>query len=337
VWRGIAFFGAFLFAVVIVPLFVWAAFSAHEASCPDAEAFWDGDLPTASGPVGGVILGSSRMGMDIDIYALAKETGLVWQRVARHAIEQASIPRSYPRMLGSTDAEPGMKRLIVEVSPLMFDEVGCARPELPGIPLRLPWWSAARKMLGSDAELAPDVAMGWLPHRWLMTSGRRHDIVEHLKKPAHLLSMVGDLPGILHGFSPPARWGGEVPPDLTPERAWRRRQFLFGAPIEGFVPTVNAACVATLAQVVEAAHAERTLLVIPPLRKLMKDTLPADYLAAVRAMADDVASHASGRVTVLDATDRFADAEDPRFSDFDHLAEPGAAALTPAIAAALAR
>ncbi|MFZ5480301.1 MAG: SGNH/GDSL hydrolase family protein [Myxococcota bacterium] len=320
-------------ALVLAPVCVWVAFSAHEPRCEDAEAFWLGDLPTGE-PVEGVVLGSSRMGMDLDVHALAAETGGAWQRVARHAVEQASIPATYPRLLASTDARPGLRWLVLEASPLMFDAKGCGRPELEGVTMRAHWAPAAREMLGDDAELAPAVAMGWLPHRWLMTSGRRHDVVEHLKRPAHAARLVADLPHALEGFSPPGRWAGEVPPDLTMERVWRRRQFLLGAPVDTFVPAVNEACVATLARVVDAARAERTLLVIPPLREAMRDTLPADYRAAVRAAMERVAASRPS-VRVLDATDHFAGEEDARFSDFDHLGEAGAAAFTRDVAAAL--
>lgn len=332
--RALAFFGGILLAVIGIPIVVWAAFSAHEPVCEDAEAFWTGDLPTGPGPIGGVILGSSRMGMDLDVHALAARTDRVWLRVARHAVEQASIPRSYPRLLASTPASPGLSRLILEVSPLMFDEVGCARPELTGIPMQAHWLPTARRMLGDDAELAPDVAMGWLPHRWLMTSGRRRDLIDHAKRPGHALRLITDFPRVFLGFSAPARWAGEIVPDLTMERVLRRRGFLLGAPLETFVPRVNAECVAVLQRVIAGARAERTLLVIPPLRALMKGTLPAGYLTELRAAADAVAASSPG-ATVLDATDRFADAEEAHFSDFDHLGEAGAAAWTEDVAAAL--
>ena len=314
--------------VLVAPVAVWGAFSAHEPHCEDANAFWNGDLPTGEGDVEGVVLGSSRMGMDLDVYALAEATGFPWVRVARHAIEQASIPMSYPRLLASTPARPGLKRLVIEVSPLLFDETGCGRPPLAGIPMQAHWMPAAWEMEGHETELAPAVAMGWLPHRWLMSSGRRHDVIEHLERPAHALRLLTDLSHLGEGFHPPARWRGEIPPDLSDERIVKRRQFLLGGPIDTFVPKVNATCVAVLERVIAEARAERTILVLPPVRARMRDSLPAEYRDDVKSMMRSLASRSSVSTVLVDATDRFAGAEDDHFADFDHLDEKGARAFT---------
>jgi hypothetical protein len=311
--------------LVAAPIAAVAAFSAHEPRCAESEAFWLGDLPTGPGVVDGVVLGSSQMGLDVDVHALAAATGHPWVRVARHAVEQASIPRTFPRMLASTPASPGLRHLVLEVSPLLFDEVGCARPELEGVPLRAGWWSAARAMLGPDAELAPDVAMGLLPHRLIMTSGRRRDLVDHLKSPGEALALVRDLPHLADGFSPPSRWEGEPVPELSAERIEKRRRFLFGGPLDRYVAAPSKECLATLSRVIDAADAERTVLVIPPVRAMMRDAIPAGYRAALRREVDALAGP---RVVVWDATDRFADREAEAFTDFDHLSAAGAALFT---------
>lgn len=317
-----------LFLVLGVgPLLVWAAFSAHEPRCEDAEVFWTGDLPTGAGPVGGVILGSSSMGMDLDVYALSHATGSAWQRIARHAIEQSSVPASYPRMLSSSDATPGLATLILEVSPSLFDQTSCARPELAGLPMRLAWAPAARRMLGDDAELTPAIAMGWLPHRWIMTSGRRSDIISHLKRPAHAVQLLTDLPNFLSGRRPPSRWKGEAAPELTPERALRRREFLLGGPLNTWVPVVSDACMGTLERVITEAHADQTVLIIPPLRAVLQATFPDGYLTKLTDAAHAVAARTDHTV-VLDAKDRFKEDEDRNFLDFDHLNETGTAAFT---------
>ncbi len=325
---------ALALVLVVLPLCVWAAFSAHEPYCDDSEAFWTGDLPTSPGVVGGVILGSSQMGLDLDVYALDRATGEPWVRVARHAVEHASIPRTYARMLGSSAARPGLAHLVIEVSPLLFDEVGCERPELPGLPLRLPWFAAVRGMLGVDAELAPALAMGWLPHRAVMTSGRRHDLAAHAKRPGHALQLLGDLRHVFHGFSPPARWAGEPVPDLTPERIERRRRFLFGGPLEGYVPRVSALCLRVLERTVAEAHAGKTLLLLPPLRTALRDAIPAAVRSELRGALQELSTRMP-TVSMLDATDLFAAEEAANFTDFDHLNPVGAAGLTTAVAAAL--
>ncbi|MDP2307001.1 MAG: hypothetical protein Q8P18_13330 [Pseudomonadota bacterium] len=323
-----AWLGGLALVLLAAPVLVWAAFSAHEPHCEDSDAFWTGDLPTGPGRVDGAILGSSQMGLDLDVFALASETGHPWVRVARHAVEQGSVPRTFPRMLASTPASPGLAHLVIEVSPLLFDTVGCERPELDGVPMRAGWWSAARQMLGADAVLAPEVAMGWLPHRWIMTSGRRRDLVDHAKRPAHALRLLTDLPGIFQGFAPPARWEGEPVPDLTAARIDRRRAFLLGAPLDTYVPTVSALCLGVLERTIEGARAGRTVLVLPPLRGGMRDAVPSSFRTDLRASVDAVAARASTPVVVWDATDVFADREDAAFTDFDHLSAEGAGAFT---------
>jgi len=327
-----AWLGGLFLVLVAAPIGVWAAFSAHEPHCAGSEAFWNGDLPAGEGPVDGVILGSSQMGLDLDVYALAEATGHAWSRVARHAVEPSSIPRTYPRMLGSTAAEPGLAHLVIEVSPLLFDTVGCARPALHGIPLRLAWWDAERAIQGPEAELAPDVAMGWLPHRWIMSAGRRRDLVDHAKDPVHALRLLADLPGIVHGFSPPARWEGEPAPDLTDDRITKRRRFLLGAPLETWVPEPSALCLGVLERTIAAARPERTLLILPPVRARMRDAIPADYRADLRVAVEQIAARAATPVVVFDATDAFAASEDASFTDFDHLSSTGAAAFTAQVA-----
>ncbi len=322
-------------STVVAPGLVWAAFSAHEPHCADAEAFWNGDLPAGEGPVAGVILGSSRMGFGVDVHALAGETGHAWQRVARHAIVTASVPASYPWMLATTDASVGLDALVIEVSPLMMDATSCGRPVLPNLPVEAHWWGPAREALGPDAAIAPAVAMGWLPHRGIMTSGRRHDIVEHLKKPEHALALVTDLPGALHGFAAPARWQGPEVPDLDDARIKSRREFLLGGPLDTFVPHPNAACLTTVRDTIAMAGARRTVLVMPPLRARMRDSLAVSYREELRTAVSKLAAEAPFPTRFLDATDRFADTEDASFTDFDHLSEAGAAAWTRELAAIL--
>ena len=235
-------------------------------------------------------------------------------------------------MLASTPAAQGLDHLVLEVSPLLFDEVACARPELDGVPLRAGWWGPARAMLGPDAELAPAVAMGWLPHRWLMTTGRRRDLVDLLTNPAEALALVRDLPGVFEGFSPPARWEGEAVPELSDARIEKRRRFLFGGDLAGYVAKPSATCLTTVEGVIAAARPGRTVLVIPPVRARMRDAIPADYRAALRAEVEALAGRAATPVVVWDATDAFADREAAAFTDFDHLSAAGAADFTAALA-----
>ncbi len=324
----LAWLGGVALVLIVAPLLLVAAFSAHEPHCEEAEAFWTGDLPTGPGRVDGVVLGSSQMGLDIDVHALAAATGHPWVRVARHAVEHASIPRTFPRLLGSSPAAPGLRHLVLEVSPLLFDEGACARPELDGVPLRPQWWGATRAVLGPDAELAPQVAMGWLPHRWIMTAGRRRDLVDHLKDPAEALALLRDLPRVFQGSSPPARWEGEPVPELSAERVEKRRRFLFGGPLDAYRPVPSEACLATLEGVIDQARAERTVLVLPPLRGLLRDAVPAELRVALRAEVDAIAAARPGRVVAWDATDTFADREAEAFTDFDHLSAEGASAFT---------
>lgn len=314
--------------LVVAPVALVLAFSAHEPNCPESEAFWLGDLPTGPGEVRGVVLGSSQMGLDVDVYALAEATGHPWVRVARHAVEHASIPRTYPRLLASSPAAPGLDHLVLEVSPLLFDEGACGRKELDGVPMRAAWWGAAREMLGPDAELAPAVAMGWLPHRWVMTAGRRRDLVDHVTKPDEALGLLRDLPRVFQGFAPPARWEGEPVPELSDERIEKRRRFLFGGSLDRYVPKPSAMCLATVERVIAAARPGRTVLVIPPVRERMRDAIPAELRTALRAEVEAIAGRAATPVVVWDATDAFAGREEAMFTDFDHLNADGAAAFT---------
>ncbi len=365
---SLRFVAGLLASMVVAPGLVWAAFSAHEPHCAEAEAFWNGDRPAGEGPVEGVILGSSRMGFGLDTVQLADATGHAWQRVARHAIVTASVPASYPWMLATTDASPGaaggrmgprrprfgggvaegggppsapessrvtLRALVVEVSPLMMDATSCGRPVLPNVPVEAHWWGPAREALGPDAAIAPAVAMGWLPHRWVMTSGRRHDILEHVKKPAHALALLTDLPGVLHGFEAPARWHGPEVPDLDDARIRSRREFLLGGSLDTFVPHPNVACLATLRETIAMGRAQQTVLVMPPLRARMRDSLPAPYREELRAAVSALAADAPFPTRFLDATDRFADAEDASFTDFDHLSADGAQVWTRELAAIL--
>ena len=179
---------------------------------------------------------------------------------------------------------------------------------------------------------APDVAMGWLPHRWLMTSGRRRDLVTHVKNPREGLQVLLDFPKVFQGFAPPVRWVGEPVPDLTPERMMNRRKFLLGAPLERYVPAVNAECVAVLETLVRVARPERTVFVMPPVRAAMRDSIPADYRAALRTALEGVAERAVTPVVVYDATSEFEGNEAASFMDFDHLSADGASELTKRVA-----
>lgn len=332
---AVHFVAGLLLALLVAPLAIFAAMAAHEPNCATNESFWNGDRPTGPGPVEGLILGTSHMGMDLDVHALAAATGATWQRIARHAVEEASLPATYPRLLAASDARAGMKWLVIEGSPLIFDKAGCGRPELQGVPMRASWMPEARAMLGPDAELVPEVALGWLPHRWLMTAGRRHDLALHAKDPAHLVEVLRDAPGAVSGPHAPARWRNERIPDLTTERVRHRRRYLLGTSLDAFVPEVHAGCVATLETVIATAAAERTVVLVPPLRPEMRDTLPAGYRAAFLAAMDAVAARAPVPTVVVDATDRFAGTEDAHFADFDHLDARGATALTDDLVAAL--
>lgn len=327
-----AWLGGVATVLVVLPVLAVLAFSAHEPNCSESEAFWLGDLPTGPGEVDGVVLGSSQMGLDVDVHALAEATGHPWVRVARHAVEHASIPRTYPRMLASSPASPGLEHLVIEVSPLLFDEGACARKELDGIPTRAHWWGAARDMLGPEAELAPSVAMGWLPHRWIMTAGRRRDLVDHLTTPDEALALLRDLPRIFEPFSPPSRWEGEPVPELSDARIEKRRRFLFGGPLDGYVAAPSVMCLTMVERLVAAARPGKTVLVLPPLRARMRDAVPAKLRSALLAEVTALAARAPTAVAVWDATDAFAGREEQAFTDFDHLSASGAAEFTRALA-----
>lgn len=324
-----------MLVLVVAPVLTWVAFAAHEPQCADSDAFWDGDLATGPGEVRGVILGSSQMGLDLDVYALAAGTGHPWQRVARHAVEQASIPATFPRMLASTEARPGMDHLVVEMSPLLFDTVGCARPELDGVPMQVHWYRTAREMLGDEAELVPSLAMDWLPHRTIMTSGRRRDLVDHLTRPKEALAVLRDLPRALDGFHPPARWEGEPVPELTLERVQKRRKFLLGGPLESWKPEVSERCLAVLKHTLAGAAAGHAVIILPPMRQMMRDDIDPGYRSALRAAAEKVATEAVTPVRVLDGTDLYADREAEMFTDFDHLSAAGAADFSQRVLEAL--
>jgi hypothetical protein len=312
-----------------------AAFAAHEPACPHAENFWNGDLPYGEGEVRGVLLGSSRIGTDVDVHALADATGFAWQRIARHSVQQASIAASYPRMLGASSARPGLDVLVVEVSPLLYDATGCARPELANLPLEPQWWGPLREVLGDDAALLPSIAMTYLPHRWPMSSGRRSDIVTHARDPGHALALLTDLPGARHGFEAPRRWAGEPSPDLDEERLRRRREFLLGGSLDTFVPSTNAECLQTLESMIVAARPRRTLLVLPPMRTRFTRAVPTELHAALDGALAELATRLPG-VEVWDASSRFEAEEDVRFLDFDHLSEAGAERFTAELAGRVA-
>ena len=266
---------------------------------------------------------------------LFQSTGHAWQRVARHAVEQASIPATFPRMLASTDASPGMDHLVVEMSPLLFDTVGCARPELEGVAMQPHWYRTARAMLGPDEALIPAMAMDLLPHRWIMTSGRRRDLFDHLTRPSEALAVLRDLPRVVDGFHPPARWEGEPVPELTLERVRKRRTFLLGGPLEAWKPVVSDRCVETLGRTIAGARPGHTVIVLPPMRAMMRDDIDAGYRAALRETAEKVAKEAATPVRVLDGTDFYADREAEMFTDFDHLSATGAADFSKRVLAAL--
>ncbi len=294
----------------------------HEAHCAWGEAFWTGDLPAGPGPVRGLLLGSSRMGADVDLVQLSQGTGHGWQRVARHTLSENALPPSYPALLASSDAKPGMDVLVVEVSPLLFDQTSCARPPMPHVAME-PHWSGAAGRMGMEGRPSA-LAMTLLPHRWLAGSGRRHDLVEHVKHPGHLVSAIADL---RHGPRRViSRWPGEPAPPLTAENARNRREFLLGGKLETWLPEVNASCVATLERVVRAAEARRAFLVILPMRPSLRETIEPEYEAAARLALREAASRLP-RTALLDFSTRY-DGDEANFNDFDHLTPTGATAFT---------
>ena len=296
--------------------------SVHEPYCPWGEAFWDGDLAVGSGPVRGLLLGSSRTGADIDLEQLSAGTDFSWQRIARHTLTGNALPPSYPELLALSDASPGLDVLYIEVSPLLFDEVSCARPPIPHVAMQ-PWWFRAAGTMGVENRPSA-LAMSILPHRWLAGSGRRHDLVDHLKDPGHLLGALGDLRHGTRGRI--ARWPGEPAPPLTPENARNRREFLLGGKLATWRPAVNPVCLATLARVVEGAAAQRTFLVMLPMRPMLRETVEPAYWDAARTAFRELARRLP-RTALLDTSDRF-DGEESSFNDFDHLTAAGADAYT---------
>lgn len=329
--RGLSAFVLGLFVpLVAVPLAVWWAMSVHEPYCAWGEAFWDGDLPVGEGPVRGLLLGSSRAGADVSLGRLSGATGYAWQRLARHTLTENALPPSYPELLTLSDARPGLDTLVIEVGPLLFDEVSCSRPPVPHVALQ-PWWFREAGELGRD-DRPSALAMTILPHRWLAGSGRRHDLVDHAKDPAHLLQVLADLRHGTRGRID--RWPGEPAPPLTEENALRRRTFLLGRPMEAWSPTLSTACLDTVGRVVRAAHARRTALVAFPVRPMLRGTIEPAYREAATAAFEALAASLPA-TTFLDFSTRY-DADEAAFNDFDHLTEAGAADFTPALAAALA-
>lgn len=319
----LAQFLAGLAAVLVLgPLAVWWTMSVHEPHCEWGEAFWNGDLPAGEGPVRGLLLGSSRTGADIDLVQLAEGTGFAWQRVARHTLSGNALPPSYPALLASSDARPGLDVLFVEVSPLLFDEVSCGRAPIPHVAMQ-PQWVGPAGAMGLEGRPSA-LAMTLLPHRWLAGSGRRHDLVEHAKAPAHLLRAVADLER--GGRVPVSRWPGEPAPELTPDNALRRRAFLLGRELTAWKPAVHQGCVATLERVVRAAGAQRTFLVMLPMRPMLRDTIEPEYVAAARLALREAAGRLE-RTALLDFSAHY-DADQGQFNDFDHLTEAGAHTFT---------
>jgi hypothetical protein len=257
------------------------------------------------------------MGADVDLVALAAGTGRSWQRLARHTLTENALPPSYPLLLGASAARPGLGVLVVEVNPLLFDEVSCGRPPIPHIPLQ-PAWFAAGTALGVESRPSA-LAMTLLPHRWLAGSGRRHDLVEHARDPAHALRVVTDLRRGRREVL--ARWHGEPAPELTAENARRRREFLLGRPLAAWKPALNTTCLDAVATTVRAAAAERTFLVILPMRPMLRDTIEPAYETAARLAFRELAA-ALPRTALLDFSTRF-DAEPAAFNDFDHLTPAG--------------
>ncbi len=310
-------------AIVGLPLATWWTMSVHEPHCPWQEAFWNGDLPVGDGPVRGLILGSSRSGTDFVLDDLAARTGVAWQRLARHTLAGSSLPPTYPALAAASDAVPGnLDVLVIEVSPLLFDQQSCGREPIPHLSMN-PRWFRASDTLGLD-ERPSALAMWLLPHRWLAGSGRRHDLVEHAKAPAHALGAIADLRHL--GRDTVSRWPGEPAPELTEENAHNRREFLLAGPLDTWVPAVNVECLAAVERTVRAAVAPRAFLVMLPVRPMLRDTVEADYWAAARLAFRELAGRLP-RTALLDYT-TFADADERQFNDFDHLTEAGARAFT---------
>ncbi len=320
--RPLTFILGLLLPLVGGPLAAWWTLSVHEPHCEWGEPFWTGDLPVGDGPVRGLLLGSSRLGADVDLGALSAGTDSTWQRVARHTLAENALPPSYPKLLASSNASPGMDVLVVEVNALLFDQVSCGRAPIPHIPLE-PAWFAAAPSLGVENR-ASALSMTLLPHRWLAGSGRRHDVVEHVKHPTHALQAVADLRR--GGRQALSRWGGEPAPERTPENALKRRAVLLGAPMTEWVPVVNSECLDAVATTVRAASAQRTFLVILPMRSMLRDTIEPEYQEAARMAFRELASRLP-RTALLDFSTRFDD-DGSAFNDFDHLTEEGSRRFT---------
>lgn len=310
-------------SVVLAPLGLWWTMSVHEPHCPWQEAFWNGDLPVGGGPVKGLVLGSSRAGTDFHLENLAAATGVAWQRLARHTLASSSLAPTYPALLASSDAVPGgFDVLVVEVSPLLFDERSCGREPIPHVPMN-PRWLRVSGTLGLDER--PSAMASWLlPHRWLAGSGRRHDLVEHARSPGHALGALGDLRHL--GRSAVSRWPGEPAPELTADNARNRREFLLAGPLHTWVPRVHDACLAAVERVVLAAGARRAFLVMLPVRPMLRSTVEPEYWATARLAFRELAGRLP-RAALLDYT-TFADERQHLFNDFDHLGEEGALAFT---------
>jgi lysophospholipase L1-like esterase len=99
-----------------------------------------------------------------------------------------------------------------------------------------------------------------------------------------------------------------------------------GGDISTFVPKLNRSCVSTLRKTIAAVGAQRTFLVMLPMRPMLRETIEPDYVAAFRAIFLELA-HESARTALIDLSTRFDD-EQAMFNDFDHLNAEGAAAFT---------
>lgn len=328
--RGVpAFVAGLAVPLVALPLAVWWTMSVHEPHCAWGEAFWDGDLPHGQGEVRALFLGSSRAGADVDMGVLAGTADVAWQRLARHTLSGNALPPSYPELLTLSDARPGLDVLMIEVSPLLFDEVSCGRAPIPHVAMQ-PWWFGAAGTLGIENRPSA-LAMSLLPHRWLAGSGRRHDLVEHARHPGHLLQTVADLRHVTRGRI--ARWPGEPAPELTVDNAHNRREFLLGRPLSAWKPQLNEACLSTLGEVVRAADARDTVFVMLPMRPMLRETVePAYWRDSVTAFTTLAAGLPNTRL--LDFSAHY-DTNLAAFNDFDHLTAEGAADFTGALAAAL--
>ncbi len=320
--RTFPFLVGLLVTLVVAPIAAWWTLSVHEPHCEWGEPFWTGDLPVGEGAPRGLLLGSSRMGADVDTALLAERTGLAWQRIARHTLTGNALPPTYPALLGSSAVRPGLDVLVVEVNPLLYDQTSCGRPAAPNVPLA-PAWTPHGEELGVENR-ASALAMALLPHRWLAGSGRRHDLVEHAKHPGHALRALGDL---AHGARQPmARWPGEPAPERTEANAWKRREFLLGQSMDAWVPRLHQGCLEDLATTVRVADAQRTFLVVLPMHPMFRGTIEPEYASAARVSFRELAGSLP-RTALVDLSARF-DGEPDRYNDFDHLTAAGAERFT---------